>query len=209
MAANLAQLNYPFALAVRVNGDIVIADTFNARVRLVSFATGIISTIAGTGVQGFNGNGQLAEISELNNPQGVAAAANGDVFISDSANQLIRRISFQLDRSTPAESATPSPTPYCPPSLYRPRPRTDLVGTLVGNAWYPGTSLPSATESSCRQSCCDAPYCDAYTFATSELQLQLFQSSADPVASCFLYTNVTALVPSSGYSSGALHSAYS
>ena len=108
-----------------------------------------------------------------------------------------------------APPPSPSPSPDCPPALYRPLPRTDLVGALLGNAWYPGTSLPAASESSCRQSCCDAPFCDAYTFAVSELQLQLFQSTTNPVASCFLYTNVTALVPSSGYTSGALLSAYS
>ena len=111
--------------------------------------------------------------------------------------------------ATPFSSSTPSPTPCCPSSLYRSLPRTDLVGTLVGNAWYPGTSLPSPSESACRQSCCDAPFCDAYTFASNDLQSAIQFALTPRTAACFLYTNVTALVPSSTMSSGALLSAYS
>ena len=110
--------------------------------------------------------------------------------------------------SASTSSPTPSPTPYCPPALYRSLPRTDLVGTLMGNAWYPGTTLPAASETACRQSCCDAPACDAYTFASNDLQWAVRQGQT-PSASCFLYTNVTALVPNSGYTSGALFSSYS
>ena len=110
---------------------------------------------------------------------------------------------------SPSGTLTASPTPACFASLYRSLPRTDLVGTLMGNAWYPGTSLPTSSESACRQACCDAPVCNAYTFASNDLQLLLSQSSTNPVASCFLYTNVTALVPSSVVTSGALLSAYS
>ena len=107
-----------------------------------------------------------------------------------------------------APSATPSPpAPGCA-ALFRSLPRTDLVGTLTGNAWYPGTSLPSPSESACRQSCCDSPVCDAYTFASTDLQFAMRQGLS-PEAECFLFTNVTALVPSNTMSSGALLSAYS
>ena len=128
--------------------------------------------------------------------------AQGTPSVSPTASQL-SAISV-VTSGTP----TPSTTPYCAPALYRSLPRTDLVGTLMGNAWYPGTSLPATSESACRQSCCDAPICDAYTFATTDLQNAIVQSQL-PLAQCFLYTNVTALVPNSGYTSGALFSSYS
>ena len=108
---------------------------------------------------------------------------------------------------SPSSTAAPAPSPGCA-ALYRALPRTDLVGTLIGNAWYPGTSLPASSESSCRQACCDAPSCNAYTFALNDLQLMARQGLSE-TASCFLYTNVTALVPSSVVNSGALLSAYS
>ena len=105
-------------------------------------------------------------------------------------------------------SLTASPTPYCAPTLYRALPRTDLVGTLMGNAWYPGTSLPAPSESVCRQACCDAPACDAYTFASGDLEFASRQGLAQSAA-CFLFTNVTALVPSNLVTSGVLLSSYS
>ena len=131
----------------------------------------------------------------------LAKCADGDLWPSLAEWQL----AVMPPSSTPL---TPSPTPYCPASIYRPLPRTDLVGTLMGNAWYPGTSIPSPSESSCRQACCDAPVCDAYTFSTGDLQ-QSFQQGLTQTAQCYLYTNVTALIPNSAFSSGALLSTYS
>ena len=123
-----------------------------------------------------------------------------------SSSEITALYSAPRPTTLPSISPSPLPTPLC---NYRPLPRTDLVGTLVGNAWYPGTSLPSPSESACRQSCCDAPSCDAYTFASNDLALATRQGLAYPDASCFLYTNVTALVPSSYSTSGALFSTYS
>ena len=118
---------------------------------------------------------------------------------------------YVISIASPTPTPTPSllPIPYCMASLYRALPRTDLVGTLTGNAWYPGASLPATSEAACRQACCDAPVCDAYTFSSGDLQFALSQFSTNPVGECYLYTNVTALVPNSAFSSGALLSSYS
>ena len=202
VAASTAQVNVPTGLAVAPNGDVIIGDYNNCRVRSVSAVTGIISTLAGIASGcGFNGDGILSTDAKLGGPSSVSVTDNV-LCIADYGGQRLRLLSM------PSPTAPESPTPYCPPSLYRPLPRTDLVGDLTGNAWYPGTSLPSPSESACRQACCDAPNCDAYSFAASELRLQV-QWSGSPTASCFLYTNVTALVPSSTMSSGALRSVYS
>ena len=113
-----------------------------------------------------------------------------------------------LTPASPSTVSTASPTPACAPALYRALPRTDLVGILMGNAWYPGATLPASSEAACRQACCDAPVCDAYTFSSNDLSFAL-QQGLIASASCFLYTNVTALVPNGAFTSGALLSTYS
>ena len=96
---------------------------------------------------------------------------------------------------------SPVPTPYCSPSLFRALPRMDLVGTLAGTAMSPGApSLLPSTEA-CRQACCDAPACDGFSFGTGDAS---FVSGGS--ASCFLYVNITQLIPSSFASSGIYES---
>jgi len=85
--ATQAELNAPLGLALDSGGDLYIADTGNRRIRLVTAATGAISTIAGTSL---NGDGGLAAGAVLNIPQGVAADAAGDLFIAESS--LIREV---------------------------------------------------------------------------------------------------------------------
>ena len=209
--ATLAVLAYPTAVAVSpTTGNVIIADTLSNRVRVVSAATSVISTLVGTVVGGYDSANPGG--GELNQPRCVTLDSSGSVlYICDALNNLVRKAAAQpVTPAAPSTSRTPSPTPYCAPALYRALPRTDLVGMLTGNAWYPGVALPSASEAACRQACCDAPVCDAYSFAANDLLQFTFSSpTLPPVASCFLYTNVTALVPSSGYASGALLSVYS
>jgi len=90
--AKLAGLDSPYGVAVDSAFNIYIGDTHNQRVRMVTFATGKISTIAGTGVKGFNGDG-LATTAELALPSGVAVGATGIVYVADSDNHRIRTIS--------------------------------------------------------------------------------------------------------------------
>jgi trimeric autotransporter adhesin len=92
-AATKARLKSPKGVAVDAGGNIYIADTGNHRVRRVDATTGIITTVAGIDVPGFSGDGGAAASAALNYPQGVAVDANGDVFISDTSNFRIRRVS--------------------------------------------------------------------------------------------------------------------
>ena len=204
-AGTNAQLSSPTGVAVDTAGNVYIADAGNNRIRKVITSTGIITTIAGN-IQGFSGDGYAGTSAQLNNPFGVAVDTAGNVYIADTANNRVRMLSaaFISPTLTPTSSPTPSPSPYCWPSLYRALPRMDLVGTLVGSALFPGAFVLTADENGCRQACCDAPGCDSYTFAATTLP-----SSATGTASCFLYVNVTALVPSSMVNSGALLSVYS
>jgi RHS repeat-associated protein len=86
-----ADLRDPTRIAVASDGSMVIADTGNYRIRQVG-PNGIITTIAGTGVRGFSGDGGPAIQAQLFSPQGIAIAADGSVLISDTGNHRIRRI---------------------------------------------------------------------------------------------------------------------
>lgn len=89
--AAVAQLNVPGSVAVDAAGNVYVADTFNHRIRKISSA-GAISTVAGTGVAGYSGDGGLAVNAQINGPMGVAADAFGDLFIADTGNNRIRKV---------------------------------------------------------------------------------------------------------------------
>ena len=90
--ATAAELNGPQKVAVDGAGDVFIGDTTNNRVRELSVSTGQISTIAGNGTAGYNGDNQAATAAELNKPQGVAVDTAGDVFIADTTNSRVREV---------------------------------------------------------------------------------------------------------------------
>ncbi len=90
--ATAAWTNTPYDVAVDGAGNIYIADTFNHRIRKVDIGTGLISTIAGTGVQGYGGDGGAATSALLDTPSGIAVDSAGNVIFSDTVNHRIRKI---------------------------------------------------------------------------------------------------------------------
>ncbi len=91
-AATSARLRTPQGVHVTSNGDIYIADTGNDVIRKVAAATGIITTYAGNGTGGYLGDGGAATLARLNAPEDVAVASNGDLYIADSGNSVIRKV---------------------------------------------------------------------------------------------------------------------
>lgn len=91
-AATAAQLNFPTGVAVDSTGNVFIADQSNHRVRRVDFQSRIITTVAGTGAAGFNGDHQPAGTAQLNLPTGVAVDAGGNLLVADQLNHRVRRV---------------------------------------------------------------------------------------------------------------------
>ncbi len=78
-------------LATDAQGNVYIADSMNHRIRVVR-TDGIITTVAGTGIAGFRGDGDPAIVADLNQPRGVAVDGSGNVFIADTANHAVRKV---------------------------------------------------------------------------------------------------------------------
>ena len=104
-SATAAALSAPWDVAVDTIGNLLIADTGNQRVRKVT-AGGIISTLAGNGISGFSGDGGLAANAELWGPSGITVDASGSIFVADTGNQRIRKITGSGEITTVAGTGT-------------------------------------------------------------------------------------------------------
>lgn len=87
-----AQIYYPSALAFDAAGDLYFTDRNNSRIRKITMTTGFISTVAGTGTAGYNGDGIAATAAQINNPNEVAFDASGNLFIADWINHRVRKV---------------------------------------------------------------------------------------------------------------------
>jgi uncharacterized repeat protein (TIGR03803 family) len=105
--ATSAELAYPEEVAVDSAGNIYIADSFNNRIRKVTVSTGTISTVAGDGTYGYNGDGIAATSAELADPCGVTVDSAGNIYIADSENERIRKVTASTGKiSTVAGDGT-------------------------------------------------------------------------------------------------------
>jgi hypothetical protein len=89
--ATSAQLNNPHGIAVDGAGNVYVADSPNQRIRKID-TSGRITTVAGTGTSGYNGDGIAATSARLNYPKGVEIGPDGLLYIADANNDRIRRI---------------------------------------------------------------------------------------------------------------------
>src|SRR5579883_2243596 len=84
-------LNAPAGIALDAAGNIYVADTGNNIVRRIA-ADGTVATVAGTGDAGFSGDGGAATSALLNGPEGVALDATGALYIADTFNHRVRKV---------------------------------------------------------------------------------------------------------------------
>ena len=97
-AATSAKLDTPMAVAVRGN-DVFISDTNNHRIRRIDGGTGVIDTVAGTGIGGYFVHlNEKAVDSQINHPNGIFLEASGDFHFADTDNNRIRRVDYSSNR---------------------------------------------------------------------------------------------------------------
>ena len=87
--ATEAMIQYPYGIFVTEQDELYFADYCNSRIRKVF--NGIVTTVAGTGIDGYNGDGQLAMNTQLNDPWFVTVVS-GEVYIAEYDNNRIRKI---------------------------------------------------------------------------------------------------------------------
>jgi sugar lactone lactonase YvrE len=90
--ATAATLALPHGLTIDANGDLYLADTANHRIRRIDAATGIITTVAGDGTQGFSGDGGPAIAASLDSPSNTAISPSTVLTLADTGDQRIRQL---------------------------------------------------------------------------------------------------------------------
>ncbi len=135
--ATSAEFDRPETPILDGAGNIYIGDNFNDEVRVINGSTGIISTYAGDLTFGYAGNGGLASGSELGQPHNVTVGNNSDLYISDTYNNVVRRVSaitgiITTVAGTSTASYTGDGGPATSATLYRP---TAVVMDAAGNLY--------------------------------------------------------------------------
>jgi sugar lactone lactonase YvrE len=136
-SASAATLSGPSGVALDGAGNLYIADSNNNVIRMISAATGFISTVVGSlpGTAGYLGDNGPATSAQLNSPQGVTVDSLENLYIADTNNQRIRRVDgVTHDITTAAGDGAPSPA-------------GNGTGTYTGDggpATAAGLSLPNA-----------------------------------------------------------------
>lgn len=103
--ATAAQLRTPMGIYVDASGKVYFADSYYSIIRCIDLS-GTITTIAGTGTNGYNGDGIQATAARLYNPYGVIMDASGDLYIADQNNHRVRKINSSGIISTVAGNGT-------------------------------------------------------------------------------------------------------
>ncbi|WP_052200708.1 Ig-like domain repeat protein [Terriglobus sp. TAA 43] len=107
--ASSQKLNNPAALAFDSAGNLYIADQ-NDQLVVEVLTTGIMKTVAGSGAQGYAGDGSAATSALLNLPAGVAVDAAGNVYIADTGNNVVRKVTPAGIISTIVSAGLAGPT---------------------------------------------------------------------------------------------------
>ncbi len=132
--ATLADIRYPKDVYIDRNGNIIITDPDNERLRMINSA-GIITTIAGNGVQSYCCDGGLATLAELNEPQGVFVDKDNNIYTGDCLNNRIRKIIC----AAPVVAPITGPDTVCIDSI------ATFSSTTAGGSWTSANSNANIT----------------------------------------------------------------
>jgi len=92
MMATAVEFNSPAGLAIDISGSLYVADAANNRIRRVSAASGIVTTVVGNGSPAYLGDNGPATAAEISDPVSITFDATGNMFISDAYNNRIRKV---------------------------------------------------------------------------------------------------------------------
>ena len=90
--ATAAALREPFMCAFDPAGNLVFSESRNYCVRRIDARTGVITTLVGDGQPGYSGDGGPADRARLNEPYSLTVADNGDIYIVDRLNAVVRKV---------------------------------------------------------------------------------------------------------------------
>jgi hypothetical protein len=124
--ASSASLNSPQRIAVDSVGNLYVADTGNNVVRRIDAGTGVITTVAGDGTPGSDGNGTLATTAQIDHPRGLALGSDQMLYIADSDSHCVRRVNLETGiirrvAGTTAKGFSGDGGPAKEAQLYQPR----------------------------------------------------------------------------------------
>jgi len=141
----LAVLNLPTGIALDKAGNVYIADQGNNRIRKIT-TEGIISTVAGSGIAGYSGDGGNALAGDMNAPYGIAVDAAGNVYVAEQENNRIRKVTpppaasmVKNTTKTPATKNTNLPPISNPPM-------NNFTPTNTGYQYTPGAAPKTTTS---------------------------------------------------------------
>jgi streptogramin lyase len=132
-----ATFSKPHELRFDAQGDMFIVDMVNNAIRKIDMKTGILTTLAGTGKKGYTGDGGPAKDAQFNQPHSIQFGPEGDLYICDIGNHVIRKIDMKTGTiSTFAGVGKAGPTPDGAPIAGTPLkgPRS-LDFDKEGNLW--------------------------------------------------------------------------
>lgn len=98
--ATQATLNQPFHCDLDAHGNLFVAESGNHCIRKVNLKTGVISTVAGTGQKGYTGDGGPATQATFNEPYAVLVSPEGDLYIVDRLNAVVRKVDGKSGKVT-------------------------------------------------------------------------------------------------------------
>jgi uncharacterized protein (TIGR03437 family) len=139
-SATAAKIDSVYAVATDDQGNIYFADGWNHRVRKLTPA-GTISTVAGTGEQGYSGDGGAAVAAKLSFPRRLALDSQGNLYVADTGNSRVRKVAASGSISTVAGAGDPGFSgdggPATAAKIFGPRGlAVDSKGVLyIGDGW--------------------------------------------------------------------------
>ena len=180
-----ARFNYPGGVAVLPNGNMIVADTDNNRIRIVTL-DGVVTTLAGGGGSGFADG--LTTNAMFNSPMGITILPNGNIVVADTSNGRLRVIEFPCSTAETTTTQPSNTSATTPPS-------TTATTTQPSNT--SATTPPSTTATTTQPSNTTATATPSSTATTAQPSNTTATATPSSTATTTQPSNTTATAPPS------------